>query len=92
MNKTELIHAVAERAAIDKKTANLAVCALFEVMHDTLAHDENIGIVGFGTFEVRRRPERKGRNPQTGENITIPAYKAPVFSASKVLKKAVAGE
>ena len=89
MNKAELISAVAERSELTKKDAEKAVNALISVITDTLANRDKVQLVGFGTFEVRERAERKGRNPQTKEEIIIAASKAPVFKAGKALKDAV---
>ena len=89
MNKTELIQAVAEKAALSKKDADAAVTAAIEAITETLATGEKIQIVGFGSFEVKARAERMGRNPQTKESMTIPASKNPVFKAGKALKDAV---
>lgn len=90
MNKTELIAAVAEKAELSKKDADKAVAAVLDTITETLVAGDKIQVVGFGTFEVRERGERTGRNPQTKEIITIPASKAPVFKAGKALKDAVA--
>ncbi|MFP7495236.1 HU family DNA-binding protein [Terribacillus saccharophilus] len=89
MNKAELVEAVAEQAELSKKDASKAVDALLETISETLAKDEKVQLVGFGTFEVRERAARTGRNPQTGEEITIPASKAPAFKAGKDFKEAV---
>nr|WP_276576552.1 HU family DNA-binding protein [Caldicoprobacter algeriensis] len=89
MNKAELIAAVAERSELTKKEAESAINALISVITEALARNEKVQLVGFGTFEVRERAERKGRNPQTKEEIIIPASKAPVFKAGKALKDAV---
>ena len=89
MNKAELISAVAEKSELTKKDAEKAVNALVSVITETLAKNEKVQLVGFGTFEVRERAERKGRNPQTKEEIIIPASKAPVFKAGKALKESV---
>ena len=89
MNKTELIASVAEKAGMTKKDAEKAINALFSSVEDALAKDDKVQIIGFGTFEVKSREERKGRNPQTGKEITIPASKTPVFKAGKGLKDAV---
>ena len=90
MNKTEFIAEVAKKAEIDKKASEKAVNAVIDVIADQLAKGEKIQFVGFGTFEVRERAAKQGRNPKTGEAITVPASKAPVFKAGKVLKDAVA--
>ncbi len=89
MNKTELIAAVAEKANLSKKDADAAVNAVIESITDGLKGGEKIQLIGFGTFEVRERPERTGRNPQTKETITIPATKVPAFKAGSALKNAV---
>ncbi|NLC45444.1 MAG: HU family DNA-binding protein [Clostridiales bacterium] len=89
MNKSELISAVAEKSELTKKDTEKAVNALVSVISETLAEGDKVQLVGFGTFEVRERAERKGRNPQTKEEITIPASKAPVFKAGKALKDSV---
>ena len=90
MNKTELIAAVAERAELSKKDAEAAITATVDVITEALRQEEKVQLVGFGSFEVKKRAERMGRNPQTKEPIPIPAYKAPVFKAGKALKDAVA--
>lgn len=89
MNKTELIASVAEKAGMTKKDAEKAINALFCSVEDALAKDDKVQIIGFGTFEVKAREARKGRNPQTGKEITIPASKTPVFKAGKGLKDVV---
>lgn len=89
MNKTDLINAVAERSDLSKKDAAKAVDAVFDSVMDSLARGEKVQIIGFGNFEVRERSARKGRNPQTGEEIEIPASKVPAFKAGKALKEAV---
>ncbi|AKO93405.1 MULTISPECIES: HU family DNA-binding protein [Priestia] len=89
MNKTDLINAVAEKAELSKKDATKALDALFDTISSTLSKEEKIQLIGFGTFEVRERSARTGRNPQTGEEIQIPASKVPAFKAGKELKEAV---
>ncbi|KJS85674.1 MAG: DNA-binding protein [Peptococcaceae bacterium BICA1-8] len=89
MNKTELISSVAEKSELTKKDAEKAVNALFASVEEALARGEKVQLVGFGTFEVRDRKARTGRNPQTGEEIQIPAAKVPAFKAGKSLKDAV---
>jgi len=89
MNKTDLVNAVAEKAELSKKDAGKAVDALFESVTESLQGGEKVQIIGFGNFEVRDRSARKGRNPQTGEEIQIPASKVPAFKAGKALKDAV---
>ena len=89
MNKTELIAAVAEQAEMSKKDAEAAVTATIDVIAEALRKGEKVQLVGFGSFEVKTRAERMGRNPQTKEPIPIAASKAPVFKAGKALKDAV---
>lgn len=89
MNKTELISSVAEKSELTKKDAEKAVNALFASVEEALAKGEKVQLVGFGTFEVRERKARTGRNPQTGAEIQIPAAKVPAFKAGKALKDAV---
>ncbi len=89
MNKAELVAAVAEKTAMSKKDAEKAVSAVFSAIEESLAKNEKVQLVGFGTFEVKDRAERTGRNPQTKEVITIPAAKVPGFKAGKALKDAV---
>lgn len=89
MNKTELVAAIAEKAEISKKDADKALAAFIETVTDALKAGDKIQLVGFGTFEVRERPERTGRNPQTKETITIAASKVPAFKAGAALKNAV---
>ena len=86
MNKAELVAAVAEKAEISKKDAEAAVKAFTDVVAEELKKGEKVQLVGFGTFEVSERAARVGRNPQTKQEITIPAYKAPKFKAGKALK------
>lgn len=89
MNKAELVSAVAEKAALSKKDAEAAVKAFTDVIAEELQKGEKIQLVGFGTFEVAQREARTGRNPQTKEEITIPASKSPKFKAGKALKDLV---
>jgi DNA-binding protein HU-beta len=89
MNKTELINAVATETQLSKKDSEKAVSAVIEVITEQLAKGEKVVLVGFGTFEVRHRAARKGRNPSTKEEIMIPAAKAPAFKAGKGLKTRV---
>ena len=90
MNKNELIAAVAEKAGLSKKDAEAAITATVEAITEALTQEEKVQLVGFGSFEVKTRAERVGRNPKTKESIQIPASKAPVFKAGKALKDAVA--
>ncbi|MCM3756860.1 HU family DNA-binding protein [Sporosarcina jeotgali] len=89
MNKTELINSVAEAAGLSKKDATKAVETVFETIQDALSKGEKVQLIGFGNFEVRERAARKGRNPQSGEEIEIAASKVPAFKAGKALKDAV---
>lgn len=89
MNKTELVSAVAEKAEMTKKDAEKAINAVFASIEEALAKGDKVQLVGFGTFEVRDREARKGRNPQTGEEIEIPATRVPAFKAGKALRDAV---
>ena len=89
MTKVELIAAVAANAGLTKKDAEKAVNSAVNAITEALKNGEKVSLVGFGTFEVRERPERKGRNPQTKQEITIPASKLPAFKAGKALKDAV---
>ena len=89
MNKAELVAAIADKAELSKKDADAALKAFTDVVAEELKKGEKIQLVGFGTFEVSERAARTGRNPQTGEEMTIPASKAPKFKAGKALKDAV---
>ena len=89
MNKTEFVAAVAEKTGLSKKDADKAVAAFMETVTEALKNGDKVQFVGFGTFEVRQRPERTGRNPQTKQTITIPASKAPAFKVGNALKAAV---
>jgi len=86
MNKTELVAAMAEQAGISKKDAEKALKAFTDVVAEELKKGEKVQLVGFGTFEVSKRAEREGRNPQSGEPMKIAASKAPKFKAGKALK------
>ena len=90
MNKTELIAAVAEKTDLSKKDADAAVSAVLGAITDALKAGDKIQLVGFGTFEVRNRAAKQGRNPRTVETMTVPASKVPAFKAGKALKDAVA--
>ena len=90
MNKAELIAAAAEKAGLSKKDTEKVVNATFDAITEALAQGDKVQLVGFGAFEVKERGERIGRNPQTKEEIKIPASKAPAFKAGKALKDAVA--
>jgi len=89
MNKMELISTVATKANLTQKDTTKAVNAVFETIVAELAKEEKIQLIGFGTFEIRERAERTGRNPQTGEAMQIPASKVAAFKAGKELKQAV---
>lgn len=89
MNKTELVEAIVAKTGETKKATEATVNAFVEVVTGALKKGERVQLVGFGTFEVRHRAKRKGRNPQTGEEMVIPASKAPVFKAGKNLKETV---
>ncbi|MCR5041094.1 MAG: HU family DNA-binding protein [Clostridia bacterium] len=90
MNKTELAAAVAEKTGLTKKDSEAAVKAALEAVTAALAAGDSVQLIGFGTFEVRERPARTGRNPSTGAAIEIAASKAPAFKAGAALKKAIA--
>ena len=89
MNKTELIAAIAEKSGVSKKDAEKVVNATVEVITDAMAKGDKVALTGFGSFEVRERAEKQGRNPKTGETMTVPASKVPAFKAGKALKDAV---
>ncbi len=89
MNKADLIARIAEEAELSKKSAEAALNAFVGAVEGALKKGEKVQLVGFGSFEVRKRAARKGRNPQTKEEIKIPASKAPVFKAGKALKDVV---
>ena len=89
MNKAELVAAVAAKTGDTKKNAEETINAFVDVVTASLKKGEKVQLVGFGSFEVRKRAARKGRNPQTGEEIRIAASKAPTFKAGKALKDAV---
>ena len=89
MNKQELVANVAEQANLTKKDAEKAVNAIFETIKGALSEGDRVQLIGFGTFEVKARQARKGRNPRTGKVINIPASKTPVFKAGKALKDSV---
>ena len=90
MNKSELINAVAEKAALSKKDSESAVTAALDAITAALAEGDEVRLVGFGTFEVKKREARIGRNPKTKEEIQIPATKLPSFKPGKALKAIVA--
>lgn len=89
MNKSDLIAKVAETSELPKKDATKAVEAVFEAITEALQNGDKVQLVGFGNFEVRERSARKGRNPQTGEEIEIAASKVPSFKPGKALKEVI---
>ena len=89
MNKTELVEAMAKKTGATKKATEEALNAFIDAVSKSLKKGDKVQLVGFGTFEVRKRAARKGRNPQTGAEIKIPATKAPAFKAGKALKEVV---
>ncbi|CBL17175.1 MULTISPECIES: HU family DNA-binding protein [Ruminococcus] len=89
MTKADLVKAVSEKANCPKKDAEMAINTVIDCITDAVAQGEKVQIVGFGTFEVRERGEKKCKNPRTGEEMITPAKKAPVFKAGKALKDAV---
>ena len=89
MNKTELVAAVATKADLTKKDAEAAVKAVIDAVTEALADGDKVALVGFGTFEVKTRAARTGKNPRTGETISIPASKVPSFKAGAALRNAV---
>ena len=86
MNKAELIAAVAAKADISQKDAGIVVAAVLDEIKDALKNGDKVQLVGFGSFEVREKAARTGKNPRTGETINIPASKAPAFKAGKAFK------
>ena len=91
MKKSELIAVMAEKSGLDKKSAEKALNAFTDTVAEALKAGDKVQLVGFGTFEVSERGERTGRNPQTGEEMVIPASKNPKFKAGKSLKEKVNG-
>lgn len=89
MNKSDLVANVAEKAGLQKREAERAVDAFIETVQEALARGDKVTVVGFGTFEVRERQARMGRNPQTGEQIQIAAARVPVFRPGKGFKESV---
>ena len=90
MNKAELINSVAVSAGVSKKQAEAVISATFEAITATMQEGDKVQLVGFGSFEVKKRAARVGRNPKTKESIEIPASVVPVFKAGKALKDSVA--
>ena len=89
MNKSELIVALAQKAELSKKDAEKALTAFVDVVTESLKAGDKVQLVGFGTFEVRERSERKGRDPRTNKEIVIPASKVPAFKVGKAFKTAI---
>ncbi len=89
MNKADLVAAIASKTELTKKDAEASLNAITEIITEALVKGNKVQLVGFGSFEVRKRAARKGRNPQTKEEIKIPASKSPVFKAGKALKDIV---
>ena len=92
MNKGELVDAIAEKATVTKKQADAVLSAALETIIDAVSGGDKVTLVGFGSFEPRPRKAREGRNPKTGEAMTIPATVVPAFSAGKLFKEKVAPE
>ncbi|CCI84902.1 DNA-binding protein HU [Lactobacillus pasteurii DSM 23907 = CRBIP 24.76] len=89
VNKAELVKQIAEKTEMKKKDAEAVLAAVTSTIEEELVKGNKVQLIGFGTFEVRRRAARKGRNPQTGDEITIPAAQVPAFKPGKALKDAV---
>jgi len=89
MNKAELVASMSEKSGLSKKDSEAALKSIVDTIQQAMHDGDKVQIIGFGSFEVRERAERKGRNPQTKEEITIPASKSPIFKAGKVLKDAI---
>jgi len=89
MNKAELVEKIANQTGLTKRTSREAVDAIISAITDSLAREERVTLVGFGTYQVMERKARRGRNPQTGEEIQIPAKKVPKFKAGKNLREVV---
>ena len=89
MNKAELVNAIAEKTGQTKKDSEIVITAVFDTLSDAMVAGEKVQLVGFGSFEVKSRKPRIGRNPKTKEKIDIAASKAPVFKPGKALKDAV---
>jgi len=89
MNKAELVEEVSSQTGLTKKTSREAVNAVISAMTDSLGREEKVTLVGFGTFRVMERKARRGRNPQTGKELEIPAKKVPKFRPGKSLREAV---
>ena len=89
MNKSDIVSRVAAQSSLSRAAADNVVNAVFTAIGDGLAQDEAVAIAGFGTFSIKKRPSRSGRNPRTGENVTIADSAVPAFKASKALRDAV---
>ena len=89
MNKTDLVQAVAQRTGVTKKEVAQVVDTVFDVIQESLTQGDKVQLVGFGNFEIRERAARKGRNPQTGEEIEIAASRIPAFKAGKSLREGI---
>jgi len=89
MNKNELIEGISAKTGLSKADAGRGLAALTNIISETLQKGESVSLIGFGTFEVRERSERTGRNPQTGKEMKIEAARAPAFKAGAALKAAV---
>lgn len=89
VNKAELVKEIADKTDLKKKDAEAVLAAVMSSVQDELSKGNKVQLIGFGTFEVRHRAARKGRNPQTGEEITIPATEVPAFKPGKALKESV---
>ncbi len=89
MNRSELVAQISEKSGLTKKDSEKALAAFIESVEETLVSGDKVQLVGFGTFEVRERAARTGRDPRTGNPIKIAAAKAPAFKAGKALKDAV---
>lgn len=89
MNRSDLVAAIAEKTGFTKKDSDKALAAFIDSVTEALKGGEKVQLVGFGTFEVRQRAQRQGKNPKTGASITIPATKAPAFKVGKAFKDAI---
>ncbi len=92
MNKNELISAVAEKSQVNRKDSEAAISALFAVITESLSQGDRVQFTGFGTFDVKKRPEREAQNPRTKEKVIVPETVVPVFKPGKQLRDAVAGK
>ncbi len=90
MNKGELVDRISQKATVTKKQADAVLSAAIETIMEAVAEDDKVTLVGFGSFERRHRKEREGRNPKTGEKMSIPETHVPAFSAGKLFKEKVA--